>query len=183
MICYPLLLSTSHSRFHHRPPYASPNNSPSSSPPTTTPYLVATSIFIQFLEKLLETTEVSQSIIVLSLHYLYRLKERNRFTPVQFGSEFRIAVPVLMMANKFLDKYMFPFLVFTLSILTHHQYHNPRTTTAHKSPPPMDADDPRVPTTHRRRQRGCAHHHHHHSNNNGRRAPSTSTSTNLCKLK
>ncbi|KAJ2915325.1 hypothetical protein MD484_g5103, partial [Candolleomyces efflorescens] len=55
------------------------------------------------MQKLLETTQVSQSVIVLSLHYIYRLKERNHFTPAQRGSEFRIAVAGLMMANKFLD--------------------------------------------------------------------------------
>jgi hypothetical protein len=56
------------------------------------------------MQKLLETTQVSQSVIVLSLHYIYRLKDRNRFTPAQPGSEFRIAVAGLMMANKFLDE-------------------------------------------------------------------------------
>jgi hypothetical protein len=56
------------------------------------------------MQKLLETTQVSQSVIVLSLHYIYRLKERNRFTTGQAGSEFRIAVAGLMMANKFLDE-------------------------------------------------------------------------------
>lgn len=103
MICYLWFSSPSRSRSNHRPPYPSPNNSPSSSPPTTTLQLVATSTFVQFLQKLLETTQVSQSVIVLSLHYIFRLKERNRFTPAQSGSEFRIAVAALMMANKFLD--------------------------------------------------------------------------------
>jgi Cyclin, N-terminal domain len=56
------------------------------------------------MQKLLETTQVSQSVIVLSLHYIHRLKERNRFTPAQRGSEYRIAVAGLMMANKFLDE-------------------------------------------------------------------------------
>lgn len=118
MICYLWFSSPSRSRSSHRPPYPSPNNSPSSSPPTTTLQLVATSTFVQFLQKLLETTQVSQSVIVLSLHYIYRLKDRNRFTPAQSGSEFRIAVAALMMANKFLDEYAFPFLLFSLSILT-----------------------------------------------------------------
>ena len=40
------------------------------------------------------------------------LKERNRFTPVQSGSEFRIAVAGLMMANKFLDEYTPPHCLF-----------------------------------------------------------------------
>ncbi len=56
------------------------------------------------MQKLLETTQVSHSVIVLSLHYIYRLKDRNNGTPAQAGSEFRIAVAALMMANKFLDE-------------------------------------------------------------------------------
>ncbi|KAI6000919.1 cyclin-domain-containing protein [Pisolithus marmoratus] len=73
-------------------------------PPTTSPLQLAPSAaFVQFMHKLLETTQVSQSVIVLSLHYIWRLKERNRFTNGLPGSEFRIAVAALMMANKFLD--------------------------------------------------------------------------------
>ncbi|RDB27298.1 Cyclin-U4-3 [Hypsizygus marmoreus] len=102
MICY-LWFATS-SPEHT---YATPNNSPPflnrPNPSTTTLQLVATPTFVQFMQKLLETTQVSQSVIVLSLHYIYRLKDRNRFTPAQPGSEFRIAVAGLMMANKFLD--------------------------------------------------------------------------------
>jgi len=71
---------------------------------TTTLQLLASPAFVQFMQKLLETTQVSQSVIVLSLHYIYRLKEHNRFTSGQPGSEFRIAVAGLMMANKFLDE-------------------------------------------------------------------------------
>lgn len=103
MICY-LWFSTS-SPEHS---YPSPNNSPSylhrPNSSTSTLQLVATPTFVQFMQKLLETTQVSQSVIVLSLHYIYKLKERNRFTPAQPGSEFRIAVAGLMMANKFLDE-------------------------------------------------------------------------------
>lgn len=56
------------------------------------------------MQKLLQTTQVSQSVIVLSLHYVYRLKEENHFTNGQPGSEFRVAVVALMMANKFIDE-------------------------------------------------------------------------------
>jgi hypothetical protein len=103
MICY-LWFSTS----SPEQSYPTPNNSPPylhrPSSSTSTLQLVATPTFVQFMQKLLETTQVSQSVIVLSLHYIYRLKERNRFTPAQSGSEFRIAVAGLMMANKFLDE-------------------------------------------------------------------------------
>ena len=47
---------------------------------------------------------MSQSVIVLSLHYVYRLKQRNEFTVGRRGSEFRVAVVALMMANKFIDE-------------------------------------------------------------------------------
>lgn len=70
----------------------------------TTLQLVATAAFVSFMQKLLETTQVSQSVIVLSLHYIHRLKEKNVYMPAQPGSEFRIAVAGLMMANKFLDE-------------------------------------------------------------------------------
>ncbi|KAF8621844.1 hypothetical protein AX15_007464 [Amanita polypyramis BW_CC] len=86
--------------------YPSPSNSPhfmSRSTPPSPLQLAVTPTFVQFMRKLLETTQVSQSVIVLSLHFIYRLREKNRFTPAQSGSEFRIAVAGLMMANKFLD--------------------------------------------------------------------------------
>jgi hypothetical protein len=90
-------------------PYPSPG--PSSSPPHLHPNNPVTSAlqfsvtrpFVQFVQKLLETTQVSQSVIVLSLNYIYRLRQRNHCTTAQPGSEFRISVAGLMMANKFLD--------------------------------------------------------------------------------
>ncbi|KAH8094781.1 hypothetical protein DFH11DRAFT_1680416, partial [Phellopilus nigrolimitatus] len=55
------------------------------------------------MQKLLETTQVSQSVRALvALHF--RLKERNDFTLGKPGSEFRIAVCALMLANKFVDE-------------------------------------------------------------------------------
>lgn len=64
----------------------------------------ASSEFIAFMAKLLATTQVSQSVIVLSLHYIFRLKETNEFTLGKPGSEFRVAVCALMLANKFVDE-------------------------------------------------------------------------------
>ncbi|KAJ8589078.1 hypothetical protein M405DRAFT_818681 [Rhizopogon salebrosus TDB-379] len=102
MICY-LWFSSSLSnpsipRQTHSPPY-----SPEFPAATSTLQLSASPAFVSFMQKLLETTQVSQSVIVLSLHYIWRLKERNHFTASLSGSEFRIAVAALMMANKFLD--------------------------------------------------------------------------------
>ena len=62
------------------------------------------SIFTNFMHKLLQTTQLSQSVIVLSLHYIYRLKAQNCATVPSPGSEFRVAVAGLMMANKFVDE-------------------------------------------------------------------------------
>ena len=60
--------------------------------------------FITFLGTLLSTTQVSQSVIVLALHYIYRLKVRNPHIRGLEGSEFRLAVIALMLANKFVDE-------------------------------------------------------------------------------
>lgn len=127
MICYlwfagPPSTSTTNSAMETPPPtpptahatpatggeglFASPaagSTSRATSAPSTL-QLRATPTFVAFMQKLLETTQVSQSVIVLSLHYIYRLKERNRHTPAQPGSEFRIGVAGLMMGNKFLDE-------------------------------------------------------------------------------
>jgi hypothetical protein len=112
MICY-LWFATSlpsptgkhaSSQHNHSPPYSHQNN-----PATTALQLVASPNFVSFMQKVLETTQVGQSVIVLSMHYIYRLKERNCLTTAQSGSEFRIAVAALMMANKFLDEYVFLF--------------------------------------------------------------------------
>ncbi|CAK5264096.1 unnamed protein product [Mycena citricolor] len=69
--------------------------------------LAASATFVRFVQKLLETTQVSQSVIVLALHYIHRLRvasagDANQ-AQAQPGSEFRVAVAGLMMANKFLD--------------------------------------------------------------------------------
>lgn len=65
---------------------------------------MASTTFVLFVQNILETTQLSQSVIVLSLHYIYRLKQRNEFTYGRPGSEFRVAVVALMLANKFVDE-------------------------------------------------------------------------------
>lgn len=102
MICYLWFQIPSHARSSLRVNGSLTKVKGSSS--VTTLQLVATSAFVSFMQKLLETTQVSQSVIVLSLHYIHRLKEKNVYMPAQAGSEFRIAVAGLMMANKFLDE-------------------------------------------------------------------------------
>jgi hypothetical protein len=81
---------------------------PHSSPQTASLQFSVSPHFIQFMQKVLETTQVSQSVIVLSLHYIFRLKERNRLTSSLPGSEFRVSIAALMMANKFVDEYVYP---------------------------------------------------------------------------
>ena len=101
MVCYLWFSSNSpSSRRHHFVPHSSPH--------TASLQFSVSSHFIQFMQKVLETTQVSQSVIVLSLHYIYRLKERNRLTNSLPGSEFRVAIAALMMANKFVDEYVSP---------------------------------------------------------------------------
>ncbi|KAL1709304.1 cyclin-domain-containing protein [Schizophyllum commune] len=83
--------------------YPSPTDAPFTRPTSSQILQLNPSpIFVQFMQKLLETTQVSHSVIVLSLFYIRRLRTKAR-TPAQAGSEFRIAVAGLMMANKFLD--------------------------------------------------------------------------------
>ncbi len=93
------------------------NTSPSQplipfNPKTARLQFSVSSVFVHFMQKLLQTTQLSQSVIVLSLHYVYRLKERNCGTVAHPGSEFRVAVAALMMANKFVDEYVFTTVVF-----------------------------------------------------------------------
>lgn len=85
------------------------NTSPSQpiipfNPQTARLQFSVSSVFVHFMQKLLQTTQLSQSVIVLSLHYVYRLKERNSGTIAHPGSEFRVSVAALMMANKFVDE-------------------------------------------------------------------------------
>ena len=100
MICY-LWFSTLSRDAPSRTPFTSipePNSA------TASLQLAVSPAFVRFMQKVLETTQVSQSVIVLALHYIYRLKIRNGYTHGQSGSEYRVAIAALMMANKFLDE-------------------------------------------------------------------------------
>ncbi|KAF8761982.1 Cyclin [Rhizoctonia solani] len=59
--------------------------------------------FVSFIADLLATTQVSQSVITLALRYIYTLKQANPSIRGRRGSEYRLAVTALMLANKFLD--------------------------------------------------------------------------------
>lgn len=71
---------------------------------TATLQFTASRKFVSFMQKLLKTTQVSQSMIVVSLHNIYHLKERNEFDVRKPGSEFRVAIVALMMVNEFVDE-------------------------------------------------------------------------------
>ena len=51
----------------------------------------------------LATTQVSKSVIILALLFIYRLKERNPGVKGKIGSEYRLLTVALMLGNKYLD--------------------------------------------------------------------------------
>ncbi|PWN89336.1 hypothetical protein FA10DRAFT_141961 [Acaromyces ingoldii] len=59
--------------------------------------------FLRFTRELLATTQVSNSVILLALIYIIRLKSGHPGLQGRDGSEFRLAVSSLMLANKILD--------------------------------------------------------------------------------
>ena len=109
MICY-LWFSTissasiSPSKRHRAAPTQPDSFSPHSNASTAKLQFSVSPAFVRFMQKVLETTQVSHSVIVLSLHYICRLKARNPFTSGQAGSEYRVAIAALMLANKFVDE-------------------------------------------------------------------------------
>lgn len=112
MVCYlwfsgalrPGMTASSRSRRHRAVSHGRAPMHSLSHASTATLQFYASPEFVAFMQKLLETTQVSQSVIVLSLHYIYRLKEQNDFDVPKPGSEFRVAVCALMLANKFVDE-------------------------------------------------------------------------------
>ena len=63
--------------------------------------------FSAFVNNILKTTQVSDSIIKLSLYYIYSLKVRNSGLHGQLGSEYRLFLTSLILANKFLDDFTY----------------------------------------------------------------------------
>ncbi|GAA6003427.1 uncharacterized protein JCM10292_001582 [Rhodotorula paludigena] len=58
--------------------------------------------FLRFCQEVLSTTQVSHSVVLLALLFISRLKQRNPINGAP-GSEYRLAVTGLMLANKVLD--------------------------------------------------------------------------------
>lgn len=63
--------------------------------------------FVSFVVNILRTTQVSQSVVIVSLYYIYRLKTRRAGLVGQPGSEYRLFLISLILANKFLDDYTY----------------------------------------------------------------------------
>ncbi|KAF9189217.1 hypothetical protein BGZ50_000909 [Haplosporangium sp. Z 11] len=59
--------------------------------------------FKKFCLKVLSATQLSSSVILLSLKYIQKLLKNNPSIHGQQGSEFRLFTVSLMLANKFLD--------------------------------------------------------------------------------
>lgn len=108
MICYLWFSSYSQSSSPSKRNRTAPREHSSYIPPSTSAtaslQFTVSPAFVRFMQKVLETTQVSQSVIVLALHYIYRMKARNLFTTGHPGSEYRVAIAALMMANKFVDE-------------------------------------------------------------------------------
>ncbi|KAN0062890.1 hypothetical protein ACQY0O_004711 [Thecaphora frezii] len=63
--------------------------------------------FKLFVKDLLNTTQVSNSVILLALLYIHRLKSRHPGLRGEEGSEFRLFITALMLGNKFLDDHTY----------------------------------------------------------------------------
>ncbi|WFC98743.1 hypothetical protein MYAM1_001475 [Malassezia yamatoensis] len=63
--------------------------------------------FVQFVKNVLRMTQVSRSVVTIGLLYLYRLKLRHPSLVGQPGSEFRLFLTSLILANKFLDDHTY----------------------------------------------------------------------------
>lgn len=59
--------------------------------------------FLRFTRELLGTTQLSTSVITLALIYVHKLKTKHPHLRGREGSEYRVAISALMLANKILD--------------------------------------------------------------------------------
>ncbi|KAL8287401.1 hypothetical protein RQP46_003259 [Phenoliferia psychrophenolica] len=64
--------------------------------------LLPTERFLRFCDSLLATTQISHSVVLLALLFIHRLKASNSINGAP-GSEHRLTVTALMLANKILD--------------------------------------------------------------------------------
>ncbi|KAG0151337.1 hypothetical protein CROQUDRAFT_667923 [Cronartium quercuum f. sp. fusiforme G11] len=78
----------------------------SSSASISTAQLVPQPEFVMFIHNVLNTTQLSHSVVLLALFYIHRLKCLNPIKP-NAKSEYRIGVVSLMLANKMLDDHTY----------------------------------------------------------------------------
>ncbi|WFC93447.1 hypothetical protein MBRA1_000067 [Malassezia brasiliensis] len=69
--------------------------------------LYPTERFYTFVKDVLRMTQVSKTVIAFSLLYIYRLKVRHPNLEGQLGSEYRLFLTSLVLANKFLDDHTY----------------------------------------------------------------------------
>ncbi|KAL1897363.1 hypothetical protein Sste5346_004099 [Sporothrix stenoceras] len=62
-----------------------------------------TEAFRGWVNRMINTTQVTQNVILLALLFIYRLKSLNVIVRGKPGSEFRLLTVALMLGNKFLD--------------------------------------------------------------------------------
>ncbi|KAH9819289.1 hypothetical protein DFH28DRAFT_70964 [Melampsora americana] len=74
--------------------------------PISTAQLVPNPEFVVFIHTVLNTTQLSHSVVLLALFYIHRLKCLNPIKPNP-KSEYRIGVVSLMLANKMLDDHTY----------------------------------------------------------------------------
>jgi hypothetical protein len=104
MVCYLWFSSRDSSTGSPQRARSRTRHSPKLDPAQAALQFAPSSQFTDFVRRILETTQVSQSVIILSLHYINKLRTKNDTSPAAQGSEFRVAVVSLMLANKFLDE-------------------------------------------------------------------------------
>ncbi|KAM0322200.1 hypothetical protein ACHAQA_009690 [Verticillium albo-atrum] len=71
--------------------------------PKLTKHAVPYAAFKKWAYGVLSTTQVTQSVILLALLFVYRLKMTNPAVKGRSGSEYRLLTVALMLGNKFLD--------------------------------------------------------------------------------
>lgn len=84
-----------------------PKSSMSQSPSANRTQLYPSHNFVSYVRSILKATQVSKSVLILSLFYIFRLKSLHTQLQGQNGSEYRLFITSLILANKFLDDYTF----------------------------------------------------------------------------
>ncbi|WFD42830.1 hypothetical protein MPSI1_001480 [Malassezia psittaci] len=98
---------TSSQQMLYRQYGSAPSHSTMGKPMPSRSQLHPSERFVQFVKNVLRMTQVSRSVVAIGLLYLYRLKLRHPSLVGQPGSEFRLFLTSLILANKFLDDHTY----------------------------------------------------------------------------